>query len=490
MDKTDERDKILKDFDAAIDFKKTMSPKSQYDLIDECIAFYSGDQWRGFAGDKTMKPVLNIEQIIIDRKVVEVRPYETAIRFRVDALPSAHPAMSFFGSVEEALNGIVEAKWNVLGMKHLCLDACLRAAVQGMAVAHTFWDKDFETFAADAAESIKGDFRTELLNATNFYLGNPYNPDVQTQNQNFLDIRMTVGELRKLGKENGLTQEEINLIKADMSDDEIQAGEKFIDSGKEDDENRPASLIIRMQRAEDKKIHATAVTRTVTLYSDKNMKLERYPIATFLWKSQPSLGYGIPECYDIHRNQIFINKVAGAVGQNQLLTGFPKLLFDSSRIQKFNNVIGGTQGVAGEITGAASYLNPPRTGNESVALLEFIIKKTFEAKGVAEVLLGIRSADSGRSIAIQQSQAAAPLKILQERFYQFIKDICLNWFDYIKNFYDIGRIVRVENANGEDVFIDISGDLFRDMPISLSVDVGDGGGIFRDVHVRKRYGAY
>lgn len=86
----DQENKVYEKYRRGQEFKHRMRPKDQYQMIDECIAFYNGDQWRGSqAGDGNPKPVLNIEKLIINRKIAEIRPYEAVLRFRIDSLPRA-----------------------------------------------------------------------------------------------------------------------------------------------------------------------------------------------------------------------------------------------------------------------------------------------------------------------------------------------------------------------------------------------------------------
>lgn len=454
------------------DFKRQMQPKDQYSMVDECIAFYNGDQWRGSqTGDYNPKPVLNMEKLIINRKIAEIRPYEATLRYRVDSLPKNHPALPYISAVQDALNGIVAAKWNVLSMNTFALESCLQAAIQGTAIAHTFWDAQFETFSSDAAETIEGDFRTELLPATNLYLGNPNSADIQSQPYIIVAMRKPVSAIVALAESYGKK----GLGIRPDNDVETQPGDnKRTRMSQEEDENALATLLYQFDR-EDGKVRMSICTRDCTIAKDKKLRLGRYPIAVYLWGKQDSVGYGLPECYDIHKNQIAINRAIGYSIKNLMLNGSPKLLYDNTRINGFSNIIGGTQPVNGDVSGAARFIEPPRVGSEATTLIEYIIRKTLESKGMSDVLLGTQRADNARALAIAQAQATLPLKLEQERFYQYMKDIALNWLDYIRNYYDVERIVRIPNSKGEDRMVDVRGDLFRDMPISVAVDIGQGG---------------
>ena len=162
----DEVTDIYQEYLQGQDFKRRMQPKSQYRLSDECSAFYNGDQWRGLAGsDKNPTPVINIEKLIINRKIAEIRPFEVSARYRIDSLPLEHPAVPYMATVQDTLNGITQAKWNILNMTTFALERCLNAAINGMAVAHTFWDTEFEAFAADAAEKQTDGYKDQQREA-------------------------------------------------------------------------------------------------------------------------------------------------------------------------------------------------------------------------------------------------------------------------------------------------------------------------------------
>lgn len=230
--------------------------------------------------------------------------------------------------MQDALNGIVAAKWNVLSMNTFALESCLEAAIQGMAVAHTFWDTEFETFAADAAEEVKGDFRTELLPAANLYLGNPNSPEIQSQPYLIVAMRKPVSAIRALCRsmENGAAARE---DPAD-EDSETQVGANRDNTPERDPENALATLLYYFER-QDGQVRMTVCTRDVVLTKEKNLRLTRYPIAVYLWSKQENLGYGLPECYDIHKNQVAVNRAIGYAIKNLMLNGSPKLLYDNTQ---------------------------------------------------------------------------------------------------------------------------------------------------------------
>ena len=239
-------------------------------------------------------------------------------------------------------------------------------------------------------------------------------------------------------------------------------------------ENDQAALLYRFEK-KNGVIYASCVTRNVEIYRDRKLKLTKYPIAVFLWGRMDSCAYGLPECYDIHKNQIAINRAMGSAVKNLLLTGSPKLIYDNTRIRKFNNEIGGTQPVNGEVSNAARFLDPPRMGAESIQIIGYLVKMTLESKGMNDVMLGSQASDSAKALSLAQAQATQPLKLEQERFYKYIRDICEIWLDYIVNYYDVERVVRIPNSKGEEQLVSISGNLFKELPISVSIDVGKGG---------------
>lgn len=470
----DEVTDIYQEYLQGQDFKRRMQPKSQYRLSDECSAFYNGDQWRGLAGsDKNPTPVINIEKLIINRKIAEIRPFEVSARYRIDSLPLEHPAVPYMATVQDTLNGITQAKWNILNMTTFALESCLNAAINGMAVAHTFWDTEFEAFAADAAEKIKGDFRTELIPPVNVYFGNPNSQEVQTQPYIIIAMRKTIKEIKKLAKQYGRNNQTLKNILPD-SDVEAQPGDNKNVQLNGEKENDQATLLYRFEK-KNGVIYASCVTRNVEIYRDRKLKLTKYPIAVFLWGRMDSCAYGLPECYDIHKNQIAINRAMGSAVKNLLLTGSPKLIYDNTRIRKFNNEIGGTQPVNGEVSNAARFLDPPRMGAESIQIIGYLVKMTLESKGMNDVMLGSQASDSAKALSLAQAQATQPLKLEQERFYKYIRDICEIWLDYIVNYYDVERVVRIPNSKGEEQLVSISGNLFKELPISVSIDVGKGG---------------
>jgi hypothetical protein len=156
---------------------------------------------------------------------------------------------------------------------------------------------------------------------------------------------------------------------------------------------------------------------------------------------------------------------------NTMYTAFPKLLYDSSRVNEPTNQIGSAISVAGDITNAATFLNPGTASPDAYKMFETAIQYTKEMMGANEAALGeVDPKNTSAIIAIQQA-SSIPLESIKRRFYQYIEDIALIWIDFFTSKYNIDRILPIRDKE-QVTPVQFNGSQYRDMPFNVKIDIG------------------
>jgi hypothetical protein len=192
------------------------------------------------------------------------------------------------------------------------------------------------------------------------------------------------------------------------------------------------------------------------------------------WETRKNSFHGTAEVTGLIPNQIYINKIAAMLMLNTMYTAFPKLVYDSSRIQTPTNEIGSAiavNGTDGPIRNVVDFLNPGTASPDAYKMFETAIQYTKEMMGANEAALGeVDPKNTSAIIALQQA-SAIPLESIRRRFYQYIEDVALIWVDFFTSKYNTPRILPIRDKdNVEGVPFD--GSVYRDIQFNVKIDVG------------------
>lgn len=499
----DEVTKAWEKYQHGMDYQSKISllPK-----IDKNERFYSGDHWRGIKANKLPTPILNVTKRIIDWKVAQVMSDLIKMQFSAEGVSDvAEDEQSvLFREVAKLFSEYSETLWENLKMDFMNEKGLLKSAIAGSMVSYWYWyDK------IDNGDGQMGNIMGELVNACNYFPGDPNNPEINNAHEPvqpyiILSFRRNVSDVRLEAKENGVTKEQLELITAD-DETKNQAGDRAKmeiegDDGKcivvlhmwrelveefEQTENiviDPETGMETVEMVEISKgkrwhIMAEKSTRNVVIRKKWDTGLHRYPVALMNWYEREGDAYGEAEATALVNNNIMINQQAAMIALWIKLHGFPKVIYDKTKIQNWTNDFSKAipvNGVdAGGVGGVAAYMQPAQISGAVMSFMEWFIQTTKDMAGANESVLGEVNPTNTSAIVVNSKNAIVPLASIKRRFYQYVEDIGLIWLDFWESKFTEYPVRNIPVTREDKTVVEqIDTSLLKDIKLRLRVEVG------------------
>lgn len=433
--------------------------------VDRNERFDRGKQWQGVQSNGLPTPVFNIIKRIRQFKVSSVLSSPIKMQYSAEGVGDEDPSQEGVREFAKLLSQFSETTWERLKQDSMNSDGLKDAYISGDLVSYFYWDDTIQT-----GQEATGDMTEELIDNVNYIPGNPNDSKVQTQPYIIIAFRKMVDEVRKEAKANKRPATEIELISGD-TETQNQSG----DLAKIELEDSSKTIVLLKLWKEDGHVWARKSVKQCIVRDKWDTGLTRYPIALMNWEKRKGCCHGVPEASEVIPNQIAINQLFAQAILSTKMTAFPKPLYDRTKINGWSNQIGTAIGVDGEITGAATYLQPGQISYDVYKLIDAVIKYTKEMLGANETALGDNSITKtmGGIIALQK-QTQIPLKGIQNRFYQYIEDVGLIWLDFWMSKYGNRSVTVKDTVNDKDVtkVVMFNGQDYKDIQFKLKIDVG------------------
>ncbi len=462
--------------------------------------FLAGDQWLG-AQTKSNLPLIkfNVIKRIVDYKTAQVLSNPLTAQFAFEGVADFiddEKSTSRDQIIEELQNGDAseynklenEEKVNLvasvmtkfyqtqterLKFNSLLARALRKSAVSGTGAIYFYWDSSIKTGQKVGDVNITGDVSAEVIDVvSSLTVENPANEDIQSQDFLVITKKATVAEAKRIAKQNGLSQEDIDKIKTDEStyysserDEQVKDMlervtiytkfyKKYADNG-------------------DFSIYAVMCTQDVVIKPDWDTSLTLYPIATISWEERSDSIFGESEVTSLIPNQIAINRMSTASVWSAMLNGMPILMIDESRVKgnitnkpgqvwKFNG--------DGDMRTSAYYLNPPQISSALVGNMQTLIDNTLTHTGANDAALGNMRSENAAAIIALQEAAHAPMQMLKNRTYQFAEDCARIFASFCLKHYD-SRKLKITERDGS-WYLPFNAKDFDDLVLSVKIDVG------------------
>ena len=430
--------------------------------------FYIGKQWEGVQANGLPTPQINI----LKRVVGFITATITTDNIKVNATAMSNiPDVDKLEDPVRIINAEFDFLTEIIGIPALMREFARNAAIDGDSCMYAFWDED-----VDAGNGNHGLIKTEIIQNTRVFFGNPSDKDVQ--NQPFIQIAMRkpVREIQKRAKANGI-KDYASIL---PDDDDSQA----VDSSKRTD-GMVTVITTLYKNEEDGTVWAYESTQNCDVAKPKSLGIRLYPIVWLCWDY-------IQDCYHGHAmitglvpNQIFINKATAMAMVSMMRTAWPKTLYDRTRVKKWDNRIGSAIPVAGgDINSVAKVIDPPSISPQVSQFIELAITKTEESLGATSVALGDTRPDNTSAIIALQRAAATPSEQTKQNLYKAIEDLYRIYYEFIADRYG-SRTVSMQTPDelkpayvdaGMPIPATISKEFdfgfFKDNPFLLKLDVG------------------
>ncbi len=398
------------DYNAAIDLYETVR-------INE--NFYIGKQWEGVNAPDLPKPVMNIMKRVIAHQTAMIVSDDVGISF------TAHYPTDQAEQMAAIFASEVERVIEQAGIKSMHRGLIRNASVDGDACMYLYFDPGAET-----GQEAQGDVRAESIENINVIFGNPYLCDVQKQPYIIIAQRRTLSDVRAEAEENG--SKYADNIAPDSDPNQGEAGS----------DNDLVTVLIKFWR-EDKTVWVSKTTESVVVKEPTDTDMKLYPIAWMPWETIRSSYHGQASITGLIPNQIAINRLYAMMIRSVEMNAFPKLVYDSSKIQSWSNRVGEAIAVtSGGVTDAiTTAVRGADVSPQVMQVIESTVSMTRDFMGASDAALGNVKPDNTSAIIAVQQASNVPLELQRRAFYAFVEDYARIIVDIMRAYYGQRTVV-------------------------------------------------
>ncbi len=443
-----------------------------YDTVTENENFFIGKQWEGVEANGLPTPVFNflkrvtlfqIATISSDNLSMQATPLNSTSRYGLADLEQVTDVINKqFAEIFERNKIVTKVR-----------EFMRNAAVDGDGATYSWFDPDMET-----GQEAKGGIVTEIIENTRIIFGNPNERNVQQQPYIIIPMRKQVEYVKNLAEKNGVKKDDIDSIRADS-----EAYGNKMDALTDD----RVSMYIYLYRDFDTgTIHSYKCTQNVELEEDKDTELKHYPITWMNWDYIQDSYHGQALISQLLPNQKFVNKAFAMAMISLMTTAYPKIVYDKTRIPKWDSRVGAAIGVnGGDMNSIAKIIDPAQISPQISQFIDLAVNYTQNFMGASDAALGDTRPDNTSAIIALQRASNAPLELVKLNMYESIEDLGRIYLDMMRVYYGT-RYVQVkflskQEMNNQPLGMSIQDTNFNkpfdfsilnEIPMSLKLDVG------------------
>ncbi len=450
---------VWQEYMKGLDFKTRLG---LFDTVDNNENFYIGKQWEGVQSNGLPTPTFNF----IRRIVLFLVASTSADHLKLSASPLAFARSRGKAGSEEICN-VVNRQFEAL-FEHNKINKQIRefmrnAAVDGDACLYSWFDAEAET-----GQAAKGAILTELIENTRVTFGNPNSRKVEEQPYILITRRESVAEVKKRADSFGGSAEG---VKPD-SDEQNNRFDAMTD-GK-------CTTVLRLWRSgETNTIWACESTQSAVVRPAWDLSQKLYPIVWMPWEYVQNCYHGQAAVTGLIPNQVFVNKMFAMTMISLMTTAYPKVVFDRTRIARWDSRVGAAIGVnGGDMGSVARTIDPAAISPQVGQFIEMVVSMTKEFMGATDAALGAVRPDNTSAILALQKASSVPMELVKQNLFQCIEELGNIWLDLMRVYYGV-RYVDADTPDDKwggaaqkarwETF-DFS--RLEGLPLSLKLDVG------------------
>jgi len=365
-----------------------------------------GKQWEGVDANGLPTPQINILKRVVGFTVASI----TSDNIKVNATAlAATVGTAGYKEMVQIVNDEFEAIFEQNNLPSLIREFMRNAAVDGDGCIYTWWDDE-----AESGQKTKGRIRHEIVENTRVIFGNPQDRDVQSQPYIIMVKREPVRNVKRRAFDNDI--DTWRNIGPDTEDDNHVDDVKAIQG--------MTSVFVLFWKDDDTgEIWTYECTKDSTVSEPVNMNIRLYPFVWLNWDYVQDSYHGQAMVSGLIPNQIFINKTLAMTLLNIMKSAFAKVVYDKTKIQRWDNRPGAAIGVNGDPTNVAQIVDPPPISPQISQYIEMVIQKTEESLGATSVALGDTRPDNTSAIIALQRAAATPQELTKQNEYKCMEDL-------------------------------------------------------------------
>lgn len=460
---------VYKRYDKGVMFNNQID---LYNTVTENENFFVGKQWEGVESNGLPTPVFNflkrvtlfqIATISSDNLSMQATPLNSTSQYGLSDLEQVTDV------INKQFAEVFERNKIVTKIRQFMRNA----AVDGDGATYSWFDPDMET-----GQEAKGGIVTEIIENTRVIFGNPNDREVQQQPYIIIPMRKQVETVKEMAEKNGASRDEIDSIRADS-----EAYDNKMDALTDD---RVSVFIYLYKDTETGTVHSYKCTQNVELEADKDTELKYYPITWMNWDYIQDCYHGQALISQLLPNQKFVNKAFAMAMISLMTTAYPKIVYDKTRIPKWDTRVGAAIGVnGGDMNSIAKIIDPAQISPQISQFIDLAVNYTQNFMGASDAALGDTRPDNTSAIIALQRASNAPLELVKLNMYESIEDLGRIYLDMMRVYYGT-RYVQVkflskQEMNNQPLGMSIQDanfnapfdfSILNEIPMSLKLDVG------------------
>lgn len=379
--------------------------------------FYIGKQWEGVEANGLPTPQINILKRVVGFIVASI----TTDNIKVTASALANTVgTSSLKDLVNIVNDELDAILEQNNIPSLVREFARNAAVDGDGCLYTYWDAEAET-----GQEAKGRIVTEVVDNTRVFFGNPNDKRVQTQPWVIIAKREPVRNVKLRAKNSGSS--DWKIITGDDEDNNKLDAAKYHDG--------LVTVLMMFWKDDNGVVNYYECTRNAEIREPVEMGIKLYPINWLSWDDVADCYHGQAMITGLIPNQVFINKVWAMTMVSMMRTAFSKIVFDKTKVQKWDNRVGSAIGVMGDVTNVAKAIDPPPISPQVSQYIELMVNQTEQSLGATSVALGDTRPDNTSAIIALQRAAATPSELTKQNLYKAMEDMFRIYLEFMGEYY-------------------------------------------------------
>lgn len=442
-----------------------MSMLHMYSDTDKNYRMYNGDQWNGLKVSGIEPIQMNFIKPIVKYKIGTINSNLWAINYSSENFESRE----FRKTAErtcELLNKKSAKIWEADQMDLKVRKISKDSAINDEGVMYVTYNVEDQTPV------------NEILSKNDILYGNENDSDIQRQPYILIKQRRPVIEIQKIAKQEGLSDEQVSLIRGDNNVWE-EAGE----TAKYEKDNM-CTLVTKMWK-EDGTVWFAKATRYVDVKKPKNSGLKFYPVAHMVWEEKEGSARGEGEVRHLIPNQIETNKILMRSALVVKQVAYPQKVVNIDKIQNPSAVdqVGGiiktkNGQTVEDVSKIFAHIQPAQMSSDVEKLRNELITMTRELAGAGDIATGnVNPEDaSGKAILAVQQASQQPLVEQLSSLKTFIEDLGRIWLDHIITYSQDGITLEedvTDETTGEEYtqLIDIPQSVLLELQATVKVDI-------------------
>jgi hypothetical protein len=436
-----------------------------YSTVRTNESFFIGKQWEGVEANGLPTPVFNFLKRVVLFTVAGIT--SNNIKLQASALGNSVDGAGF---VTDVINREFDALFEQNRITNLLREYLRNAAVDGDGCTYTYWDPDI-----DSGHPVGGAVVTELIENTRVFFGNTGSRRVQKQPYIIITSRELLTEVRDRARKNGCSDPA--AVTAD-ADDRYTGPENV-------SEDKVTVLLKLWRNKETGTIWGVETTKSAVVRAPWDLGLTLYPVTWLNWDPIQDSYHGQAMITGLIPNQIFINKLFAMSMISLMTTAYPKIVYDKTRVLKWDNRVGAAIPVnGGDVGTVARIIDPAQISPQIAQFIELAVGYTQSFLGATSVALGDARLDNTSAIIALQRAAATPNELTKQNLFESLEDLGRIYLDFMAACYGMRRVpadqpegfapvaAMADIREGKRISVPFDFGRVRALSLSVRLDVG------------------